>query len=64
MAVKVKWILRIRLWGWETGGTESGLCGMAGFVMSSLQLLGPAIRVLEIRNLATLMECRGTLSRN
>ena len=32
--------------------------------MGSVQLLGPAIAVIEIGNLATSMECRGTLSRN
>ena len=62
--MKVKWILWTRLWGWQAGGTESGLCGMAAFVVGSVQLLGPAITVLEIRNLATSVECRGTLSRN
>jgi hypothetical protein len=54
--MKVKWILWTRLWGWQASGTESGLCGMAAFVVSSIQLLGPAITVLEIRNLATSVE--------
>jgi len=61
--MKVKWILRTRLWGWQVGGTESGSCGIAAFVMSTVQLLGPAITVLEIRNVAILMESRGIFSR-
>jgi hypothetical protein len=35
---------------------------MAAFVMGSVQILVPAITVFEIRNLATLMECRWILS--
>jgi hypothetical protein len=37
---------------------------MEAFVMSTVQVLGAAITVLEIRNVATLMECIGILSRN
>jgi len=32
--------------------------------MSTVQRLGPAVTLLEIRNLAILMECGGIFSRN
>jgi hypothetical protein len=37
---------------------------MAAFVISSVELSGPSITVLEIRGFTTLMECRGIVSRD